>query len=152
MPGRWLFRVHTGRRPRLGPSCAAAYGRPRARRVRRPPPTTYCARWVPAAGNSDAESAARPKHRPARNHAGQVGPKKPLPAESEPRSSQTPARPREPGGFTGSANQRPAFEFASWGGQSRAPGAGERGVAEGGALYPCGARPPGRANGSAGCV
>ncbi|KAK1344714.1 hypothetical protein QTO34_013412 [Cnephaeus nilssonii] len=38
------------------------------------------------------------------------------------------------GGFTGSANQRPAFEFASWRGQSRAPGAGERGVAEGGAL------------------
>lgn len=93
MSGCWLFCVHTGRQPRPGPSCAA---RPRARRVHRPSLTTYCALWVPVAGNSDAQSAARAKHRSARNHAGQLGLKKPLPAESEPRSSQTPARTREP--------------------------------------------------------
>lgn len=73
----------------------------------RPSLTTHCALWVPVAGTSDAESAARPKHRIARNHAGHVGLKKPLPAEPGPRSAGTPARTREPGRLRG-LRQSPA--------------------------------------------
>ncbi|XP_008564522.1 PREDICTED: cyclin-F [Galeopterus variegatus] len=50
----------------------------------------------------------------------------PLPSGPEARSSGTPrtGRPRRRGGRASSANQRPAFEFASWSDQSRGPTAG----------------------------